>query len=271
MSSSESSDSEVDQPQQREYSIREIQARRKNAKFVTHDKKVAETNAQWEQNQNDDETSTANAVSSHQAEEGEEDEYKPIHQRKKSKKPAELSNRFPNAGTRKAVKNRTVEVRDPRFSDMHGTFDADGFADAYGFIDQMRQKEKKELQKTIAKGKKLSGKKNKWARSAQYDAEHADQMLNKINSIDVARQRKQDLSDAMRKLKKEERDVAAERPGKKKFYIKQSAAKRVVLEEKFKKLEKDGQVDQAMAKLSKRQATKDRKFMPRSRVETPGY
>ena len=127
------------------------------------------------------------------------------------------------------------------------------------------------MKKTIAKGKKLSGKKNKWARSAQYDAEHADQLLNKINSIDVARQRKQDLSDAMRKLKKEERDMAAERPGKKKFYIKQSAAKRLVLEDKFKKLEKDGQVDKTMAKLSKRQATKDRKFMPKSRVTTPGY
>ena len=77
----------------------------------------------------------------------------------------------------------------------------------------------------------------------------------------VQQKAKQLLSDAKRQLKKENMLKQKEINSDKKYFVKNSEVKKAYLADKFKVLEKNGMLETTMAKLNKRQATKERKLM----------
>ena len=174
------------------------------------------------------------------------------------RKPMEVSSRRavePPRPTFTLIKRE--KARDPRFDEISGgEFSATKCAQAYSFLEDMRQDERNRL--IIAKGGK------------SVKNEEIDEILKKMDSQDRARKRLSDFNTARVELLQGERSKVEE-TGKTPYFHSTKEIRAKVLEKRFDSLKKSGKVDAEIAKHRKHAASKERKnFLPMQRRVVQG-
>jgi len=173
--------------------------------------------------------------------------------RENKHRPMEMSSKRPVGRHRDVMADAGVgyKARDPRFESLSGKFDEGKFRSRFKFLyDDTLPGERAALKKALRKEKKED-------RRRQLQA-----ALGKIDSqLQLEKQR--------RRRDKVERDVKdrekeAVRDGKTPYYPKKAVVKQLELLERYRELQKrgKGQVDKYLVKKRKKNASKDRRYMP---------
>ena len=163
-------------------------------------------------------------------------------------RPQEVSSRAPlAAGALRKAFCPKPKARDPRMDGVSsGEFNAVKCAQAFGFIDELRQTEKAALR-------------------ARRGDEEALAVLRKMEDQDRQRQRLGDLQKAKSALRASEGKMVQE-TGKLPFFHNKHVIKNTMLEGKYEKLDKAGKLDMTIAKKRRHEDAKEKKaFVPRVR------
>lgn len=146
---------------------------------------------------------------------------------------------------------RSRRARDPRFDDMCGEYNESHFRAAYGFLDAAKQEELKEMQAAARKAK---------------DPEERDKLRRVADKYrsEIAMQQRRDRERSER-TRVRRQEVRAVEQGKKPFFLKKSDRKKVNLAEQFLELQGTGKLESFMAKRRKKNAAKDRRWVPEVR------
>lgn len=164
-------------------------------------------------------------------------------------RPMELSAKMPVSRFRVVVQAPKKEVRDPRFDPRCGKVDVDGFRKRYNFLfEDYLPAEKEELKKQLKKTN---------------DAKVVEELKNRISWIEkLSKFGTKKSSDAaiLSEHKKKEREAA--KHGKRPFYLKKSEIRKRGLVEQYNKLKASGKLESFIEKKRRKNASKDRKYMP---------
>ncbi|CAJ2648452.1 ribosomal RNA processing protein 36 homolog isoform X3 [Trifolium pratense] len=240
------------------------------------------TETQYEECQTDDESLSASSSSEDEEEEEEEEEeiekeladvtfeelqkarsngehvfFKKLGEKEKLKRanknrPMEASSKKPVPTFRDVIQAPKKVVRDPRFESLCGTFDPDGFRKRYNFyFENDLPAERQALKKKLGKYKDPERRSETEERLTWVDKQLKSGPSKKIETEILA------------KHKKKEREAAKQ--GKRPFYLKKSEIRNQGLIEKYDHLKSSGKLDSFIEKKRKRNAAKDRKFMPYAR------
>eukprot|EP01118_Nematostelium_gracile_P018171 TRINITY_DN7999_c0_g1_i1.p1 TRINITY_DN7999_c0_g1~~TRINITY_DN7999_c0_g1_i1.p1 ORF type:complete len:278 (+),score=107.59 TRINITY_DN7999_c0_g1_i1:40-834(+) len=173
--------------------------------------------------------------------------------KKKSKgAPAEMSSKIPVTRFRVVVPNKQkFKSRDPRFSDLSGSFNENLFKHSYPFLDDYRKEELEELKKRAKKEKD------------PVELEKTQKAIAIMTQQMSAEKRKESKQKFKSEMRKKEQEAVAK--GKKPFYLKKSAERKAEMVEKFKQLKKDNRLDSYMATRMARNAKKDHRMLPTKR------
>ncbi len=168
--------------------------------------------------------------------------------RKNKNRPMETSSKRTVSRRKKVVSVTKTTARDPRFDDLSGEFNETYYQQAYGFLSEMKDKEKQKLKKRFEKEQDLDAK-NK-----------IGSVLKRISHHEKVERDKKKRKELQKIQKEKERDQVQH--GKKPFYLKKSEKKNLELAEKFRELRKSGKVEHYLSKKRKKNAGKDRKKLP---------
>lgn len=188
-----------------------------------------------------------------------------LHQKRRSQnkprranknRPMEVSSTKRVSRFREVIQAPKKVARDPRFESLCGKFDEEGFKKRYNFIyEESLPAEKEKLQKQL--------------RSSE-DPRVIEELENRIAWID--KQMKADSTKTKTRTAKimsehKKRAREAVKQGKRPFYIKKSEVRKQLHIEKYNKLKASGKLDSFLENKRRRNAAKDRKFMPYRRPE----
>ena len=82
----------------------------------------------------------------------------------------------------------------------------------------------------------------------------------------LERRRNSKFKEKLSSIKSEERNKVKQ--GKKPYFLKKSAVKDIILEEKFAELKKEGKLNSFLAKKRKKNTSKDRRTLPYAREQS---
>lgn len=167
--------------------------------------------------------------------------------------PAEMPSDRPVRRLRVTADNSTKKIIDPRFSDVSGKLDDKIFSKDYSFLDDYKEDEIKKLSGVLKKVKTVM-------KRDEIKAE-----LVKMKQQFSERKRGLQVASRLDQIKSNERAKVKE--GKQPFYLKKSAMKELALEEKFNELKKNGKLNKFMEKKRKKNASKDRRWLPDRRSD----
>ncbi|XP_078462133.1 ribosomal RNA processing protein 36 homolog isoform X1 [Lampetra planeri] len=165
-----------------------------------------------------------------------------------SHRPVEMSSKRPVGRLRQVISMKKEVVRDPRFDDLSGTFSETIFQSTYSFLDSIRQREKKELEKGLKKVKSSDRK------------QEMEYLLQRMENQERAKQKQEKRQEAELKAKREARELMLQ--GHSPFYTKKSELRKQELAEKYQALKKSGKVDKFLSQKRKRNAQRDRRKLP---------
>ncbi|KAJ3119662.1 rRNA biogenesis protein rrp36 [Nowakowskiella sp. JEL0407] len=177
--------------------------------------------------------------------------YKKFAKRASKHSPIEITSKRPVSRKREIVHTPKQILGDPRFNPLTGQFNKGLFDQSYSFLNDYKNSEINELKKAVSKEKD------------PVKRESLNRTLQKMLSKQLAEKtekRRQNIKKEWRK--KQEQEIAE---GKKKnpYYLKKSDLKALELVEKFKDLKQSGaSLDKFLEKRRKRNATKERTFVP---------
>ena len=157
--------------------------------------------------------------------------------------PIEMSSKKPVSRKRDIISDTKPKPRDPRFDPISGPLDEGKFKRAYAFLDSYRDDEIKKLREALRKAK---------------SGDEKEGLKRQLKSLEGRRDTERKKAEEQRVLeehKKQEKELVKQ--GKQPFYLKKAEQKRRLLAERFKKMNK-GQVEKAIVKKRKKEATKDR-------------
>nr|XP_032818601.1 ribosomal RNA processing protein 36 homolog [Petromyzon marinus] len=163
-------------------------------------------------------------------------------------RPVEMSSKCPVGRLRQVISMKKQVVRDPRFDDLSGTFSETIFQSTYSFLDSIRQREKKELEKGLKKVKSSDRK------------QEMEYLLQRMENQERAKQKQEKRREAELKAKREARELMLQ--GHSPFYAKKSELRKQELAEKYQALKKSGKVDKFLSQKRKRNAQRDRRKLP---------
>ena len=155
------------------------------------------------------------------------------------KRPRPISNR----------PTRNQRPRDPRFDERTGTFSEDSFGRAYSFLEEMRQEEKREVEKELEKG------------GGDEDTIKLRNLLDRMKAQQRARKERARDREIERKWQREEREKVGK--GKRRFYLKKGELRKMQLENRLATSKGKQEIDRRRKRLEK----KSRKNMPRRREQ----
>ncbi|KAJ3362340.1 rRNA biogenesis protein rrp36 [Allomyces javanicus] len=169
--------------------------------------------------------------------------------------PMEMSSKRAVSRKRQVVDVAAPKRRDPRFDNLSGKLNEDLFKKSYSFIDEYKERELVELKQTLAKTK---------------DRDESTRLIQTIQAIENRRRAERER-ELQQKIKREWRKSEVEKikQGKKPFFLKKSEERRLQLISKL-KAKSDKELEKMAEKKRKRDAGKDRKFMPRRRAGAGG-
>lgn len=160
-----------------------------------------------------------------------------VYKRENKNRPRELSAKHREPKN----KSKEIERRDPRFEETSGDFDEDKFQKRYSFLNEMREKERRQLAKLVRREK---------------DPEKKESLVKLKQRIDnqyVSQCQRENEKRVVVDLKKEEK----EKTGKK--YVRDSDVKAALIVQKFQQLKKSGKLSRYLEKKRKKNAAKDRR------------
>ncbi|KAK9480420.1 hypothetical protein V1514DRAFT_325360 [Lipomyces japonicus] len=172
--------------------------------------------------------------------------------------PQEISSKRPVGRLRQVVTDMPVKIqrRDPRFESLSaGKFDASQFRKNYGFLDDIMKQEIGRLRDD------LDNKSNARARTETETLELRRNMQG-LESKLQSNQRKDFERKVIKEQEQKERELVKQ--GKKPFFLKKSEKRNLVLTKKFSEM-KQSDVDRAIQRRRKKNASKERKQLPFSR------
>ncbi|KAL1251447.1 hypothetical protein QQF64_019243 [Cirrhinus molitorella] len=169
--------------------------------------------------------------------------------RSNKNKPEEISAKKHVPFLRKVVPVKNRISRDPRFDDLSGQYKPDIFFKTYKFINDIREKEKVIVEKKLKQVK--SGTKK----------EELKGLIKRMKNQQMARQRQEQEREKELQFKRKQRELVGQ--GHKPFYLKKSEKKKLELAEKYSDLKKSGKLENFLSKKRKRNATKDRRNLPK--------
>ncbi|KAF4676628.1 rRNA bioproteinsis protein rrp36 [Perkinsus chesapeaki] len=177
--------------------------------------------------------------------------------RSEKNKPLEVSSRAPISAGREQHKNnnsKSAIITDPRFNDLTGSFNAEGFAKAYSFLNDYRESEKSDMNKEISKLKK---------KGKITEAEGIESELKRMESQDIARRRLSIKHEALKEIRQKQREQVA-KTGKMPYFPKQSELNKRVKDAMLRETagKSKGAQERVMAKRQKREAAKEKKNIP---------
>ncbi|XP_005106823.2 ribosomal RNA processing protein 36 homolog [Aplysia californica] len=166
-----------------------------------------------------------------------------VFKRENKNRPTEVSARRAVPQKVSAPKEKTK--RDPRFDDLSGEYNEKIFKNTYGFIADVKSKEKLKLKRIIKKTKDKDKK------------SEMKQLLNRMEQQELAEKKKARREELEKEWKKKEKERVKE--GKKPYFMKK-AEKRALEEEEYKKeLEKSGKMQKYLTRKTKKIAMKEKK------------
>lgn len=167
----------------------------------------------------------------------------PSFKRENKNRPSELSARKPVPRNMSVSKTKTS--RDPRFDDLSGDYNEKIFKNAYGFLSEVKLKEKVKLKKLMTQTKSKD-------RKIQLK-----QLYNRMEQQEASEKAKAKAEAMEKEWKRQELEKIKE--GKKPFFMKKSQKKALIAEELRKEAEQSGSLHKSLAKRSKKLAAKERK------------
>jgi len=168
--------------------------------------------------------------------------------------PAVVSSRIPVPRFRETFGPAKYRPRDPRFEEPSGQLDDAAFRASYSFLEERQREEEESLRRTLKRAKSE-------ATRRRLQAE-----LSRIVQQAKQRERHDKLQQALREHRNEQRERVEK--GAKPFYLKRSAVKKLALENRFEELRKSGKLTRHLERKRKRNAAKERRWLP-SRREAP--
>ncbi|KAL7752687.1 rRNA biogenesis protein rrp36 [Sorochytrium milnesiophthora] len=169
--------------------------------------------------------------------------------------PMEMSSKKAVSRKRQVVDVPTIARRDPRFDSLSGKFNADLFSKTYAFVEDHRNVELGELRAALAREKNPE------------EAERLQKTLQRLQSQQRARTNEQRQQQVKREWKKKE--LQAVKDGKKPFFLKKAEEKRLYMISKFKDAS-SGDLDKLLEKRRKRNAAKEKRYLPYERRRNTG-
>lgn len=173
---------------------------------------------------------------------------KKVFRRANKNRPMEISSKKPVPRFKKTVPVKKKVTRDPRFDDLSGDYREELFSRSYGFLDDIKHREREKVEKSVKKEKNPEKKKE-----LQF-------LLNRMKQQELADNRKEQQKRIERDWKKKEQTRVKE--GKNPFYLKKAERRKLELAEKYKELQKSGKVDAYLGKKRKKTAQKEKKKLP---------
>ncbi|XP_067270893.1 ribosomal RNA processing protein 36 homolog [Pseudorasbora parva] len=166
-------------------------------------------------------------------------------------RPQEISAKKHVPFLRKVVPAKKRISRDPRFDDLSGEYKPEIFNQTYKFVNDLREKEAQIVRKNLKKAK------------AKTKKEELKALLKRMENQQRERQRHEQERAKELEFKRKQRELVGQ--GHKPFYLKKSDMKKLELAEKYSELKKSGKLENFLSKKRKRNATKDRKHLPKKR------
>ncbi|ELT98078.1 hypothetical protein CAPTEDRAFT_116803, partial [Capitella teleta] len=163
-------------------------------------------------------------------------------------RPNEQSSKKPVSRFREVIQVKKKVIQDPRFSDLCGTYDETFFKKSFSFIDDIRVRERNELQDQLAKSKDPEEK------------EKIKYLLNRMTQQDMAGKKKEKSVEIKQKIRVQEKALVQD--GKLPFHLKKSERKKLELAEQYRELKKSGKLEQYLTKKRKKNARKEKRKMP---------
>ncbi|XP_069465005.1 ribosomal RNA processing protein 36 homolog [Ambystoma mexicanum] len=163
-------------------------------------------------------------------------------------RPMEISAKKPVPFLRQVVPVKKKVHRDPRFDDLSGEYKPEIFEKTYSFINDIKKKEKQNIEQSLRKVKSADQK------------QKMQSFLQRLEHQEKAEQARQRQRERDLEFKKKQRELAKE--GKKPFYLKKSEKRTLELADKYKDLKKSGKLENFLSKKRKRNAGKDRRRLP---------
>ncbi|CAE8645818.1 unnamed protein product, partial [Polarella glacialis] len=192
--------------------------------------------------------------------------------KEKAKKgaPQEVSSRRVSAPPQAAAAQAgaragAMRVRDPRFDDVSGKLDMDGFGKSYSFLEEYREQELENLKGEQQKLDRLQKKGPKRADVVAAIAERKDEVKQEIRKRiqqDKSRRHMGVLLETERELKGQEREKVRT-TGKTPFYHKKGLVRKIVLEKK--KEAQGGGRNKDAERREKKVAGREKKRLPARR------
>ncbi|KAI8910613.1 hypothetical protein DFJ77DRAFT_483952 [Powellomyces hirtus] len=164
--------------------------------------------------------------------------------------PVEVTSKRAVTRKRDVIELPKKKTRDPRFDPLAGKLNEGLFDSSYGFLRDYEQSEIEMLRKQIVTEKNPEKK------------EILQQTLTSMTSRMQARKNKDKRKELIKEWKKKESALVQQ--GKKPWQLKQSDIKKMELVEKYKSM-KGKDVEKLLEKRRKKNATKERRFMPYNR------
>ncbi|XP_076156120.1 ribosomal RNA processing protein 36 homolog [Alosa pseudoharengus] len=164
-------------------------------------------------------------------------------------KPQEISSKQRVPFLRKVVPVKKVISRDPRFDDLSGEYKPEIFTETYKFINDIQDREKLMVKKKLKKIK-----------SEDKKAE-LKFLMKRMENQERERKRREQQREKELLFKRNQRELVGQ--GHRPFFLKKSDKKKLELAEKYKDLKRSGKLENFIAKKRKRNATKDRRRLPK--------
>lgn len=163
------------------------------------------------------------------------------------KRPREMSSKRPVSKFRNIFTNERIEKErfDPRFDERCGPYDEYIHRSNYAFLDEMRQHEKRVLEKEIQKTKK----------EGVEGVEKMKETLRRINNREKSLAEKKRYKEVIREIRRENNERMHQ--GKKPVFLKRGEVKLRVMEKKFEELKKTNKLDNYLERKAKKRNRKD--------------
>ncbi|XP_029949832.1 ribosomal RNA processing protein 36 homolog [Salarias fasciatus] len=165
-------------------------------------------------------------------------------------RPTEVSSKRPAPFLRQVVSVRKPMLRDPRFDDLSGEYKAEIFNQTYKFIENIKSREKKMIQKQLRRTKK------------QQQREKLQFLLQRMENQEREQRRREQQRERELQLKRQQRERASQ--GAAPFFLSKAERKKLQLAEKYQELKRSGKLDNFLSKKRRRNAVKDRRKLPRN-------
>lgn len=165
--------------------------------------------------------------------------------RENKNRPTEISSKRKRRGVPQIVEVKKRVIRDPRFDDLSGQFREEIFNRDYEFVSEIRDKEKKKVQKALKKEKNEKKK------------EKLKQVLNRMLQEEKVKEEKKKKKELINQWKEKEKERVKD--GKKPYFLKKADVRKLELVEKFKTLKEKGLLESAIEKRRKRTTSRQRK------------